>query len=449
MTTLHILGALLVIAAGLGWISSRWLKVPITLGSVLLTIFFSLLLQAIGARAPSLHAWAIHLVQQIHFGSLILHGMLPMLLFAGAFLLDLESLFQERLLIALLSAPGTLLSTGAVAGLMWLVLPLVGFHPVWLACLFFGALISPTDPIAVLEMLGRAGAPPHLQAQLAGESLFNDGIGAAIFLTLLSASSGAWPTAANIAWVFLLQVGGGVVLALLGAWLAACLMRKTPSYQVEILITLALALGGYALAEALHLSAPLEAVTAGISLRQFLRSHRNHGSPLSSGSEGMDHESMDRFWEMVDEIQNALLFVLLGLEVLSIPFGRGDLMLGTVAILVVLAVRVGVVASMVGIVRTLGLLSAPGPVRTAGAARPADGLHGSSIAVLSWGGLRGGLGLALAFAVPPTAADRWILPTAYIVVVFSIVVQGGSMNRLLRLRSGRKGSPREGLLPSR
>ncbi|MGC9197929.1 MAG: cation:proton antiporter [Acidobacteriaceae bacterium] len=442
MTTLHILGALLVIAAGLGWISSRWLKLPVTIGSVLLTILFSLLLQAIGVRAPSLHAWALRLVQQIHFGSLILHGMLPMLLFAGAFLLDLESLSQERLLIALLSVPGVVLSTVAVAALMWLLLPLLGLYPLWLACLFFGALISPTDPIAVLEMLTRAGAPRHLQAQLAGESLFNDGIGAAIFLALLSASSGARPTAFNIGWIFLLQVGGGVLLALFGASLASFLMRRTQSYPVGILITLALALGGYALAEVLHLSAPMEAVTAGISLRRLLQGDSRQRSSLPSRSEPMDHKVIDRFWEVTDELQNALLFVLLGLEVLSIPFRRGDLLLGLLAILMVLAVRVGVVSSMVGTVRALGLLSTSRKMRSPTAARPADRLYGSSIAVLSWGGLRGGLGLALAFAVPSTPANRWILPTTYIIVVFSILVQGGSMNRLLRLRDRRNRSPR-------
>ena len=438
MTTLHILGALLVIAAGFGWICSRWIKVPITLGSVLLAILCSLVLQAAGTRAPSLHAWAVRLVLQIHFDSLILHGMLPMLLFAGAFLLDPEYLVRERLLIALLSAPGTLLSTGAVAGLMWLALHLLGLHPQWLACLFFGALISPTDPIAVLEMLGRAGAPRYLQAQLAGESLFNDGIGAAVFLALLSASSGAFLSPADIGWTLLLQVGGGVLLGILGAWLTSHLMRKTPSYQVEILLTLSLALGGYALAEVLHLSAPMEAVVAGISLRKL---NRDRGpQPMlihHHRDEGIHHENIDRFWEVTDEIQNALLFVLLGLEVLSVPFARGDFRLGVLAILIVLAVRVGVVASMLGMASLLARFRVTGPTRRQDPARPSHGSYGSSLAALSWGGLRGGLGLALAFAVPATSSNRWILPTTYIVVVFSIAVQGWSMNLLLRSRRNR------------
>jgi CPA1 family monovalent cation:H+ antiporter len=390
-------------------VSVRWLKLPITVGSVLLTVIFSLLLEAISARVPDLHAWAIQLVQQIDFGSLILHGMLPMLLFAGAFLLDLQYVVQERLVIALLSVIGTLLSTAAVAGLMWLALYALGLHPSWLACFFFGALISPTDPIAVLEMLKRVGAPKHLQAQLAGESLFNDGIGAVIFLTLLAASRGATPSALHIVWTLLLQIGGGVLLAIVGAFLTSHLMRLVPSYPVEILLTLSLALGGYALAETLHLSAPLEAVVAGIALRQFNRKHAHHAIAHES-----PHQNIDRFWEVIDELQNAVLFVLLGLEVLSISFVRRDLASGVIAIVVVLAVRVAVVALVLG---SLQLIRKE---------------HRSSIAALSWGGLRGGLALALAFAVPVSDANHWILPTTHIVVVFSIIVQGWSMDLFLR-----------------
>jgi CPA1 family monovalent cation:H+ antiporter len=407
MTTLHILSTLIAIAAVFGWVSSRWLKLPLTVGSVLLTVVFSLLLAAIGTQVPELHAWATLLVRQIDFEDLILHGMLPMLLFAGAFLLDMEYVVQERLVISLLSVIGTLISTAAVAGLMWVALFALGMHPNWLACFFFGALISPTDPIAVLEMLKRAGAPKRLQAQLAGESLFNDGVGAVVFLTLLGASRGTTPTALHIGWVMLLQVGGGVLLGVLGAFLTSQLMWLVSSYQVEILLTLALALGGYALAETLHLSAPLEAVVAGIALRQFNRKHPRHA---------IAHESIDRFWGVIDELQNVVLFVLLGLEVLSISFGRQVFASGLIAIVVVLAVRVAMVALVLGTIRALR--------------QP----HRSSIAALSWGGLRGGLGLALAFAVPVSEANRWILPTTYIVVVFSIVVQGWSMDLFLRKR---------------
>ena len=415
MTTLQIVSTLFAIAAIFGWVSTRWLRLPITIGTVLLSFILSLLLEAISSHAPGLHQWALRLVQHVDFGDLILHGMLSLLLFAGAFLVELEYLATQKLVVSLLAVVGTLLSTASVGALMWLALSLIGLHPGWLPCLLFGALISPTDPIAVLEMLRRVGAPKHLQAQLAGESLFNDGIGAVVFLTLLSAMHGAVPTAWHVVWTLLLQVGGGVALGFLGAYVTSWLMRWVASYQVDILLTLALALGGYSLAETLHLSAPLEAVVAAIALRQF-----NTRRP----AESIARESIDRFWGIVDEIQNALLFVLLGLELLSIYFKQQYFESGLMAIAIVLAVRVGVVALVLFTVRTCR--------RT----------HGSSIPALSWGGLRGGLGLALAFAVPVGPDTMWILPTTYAVVVFSIIVQGWSMGLFLqRFQTGNAGQP--------
>jgi CPA1 family monovalent cation:H+ antiporter len=406
MTTLHFISVLVAIAAIFGWVSVRWLRLPITIGTVLLTVVLSLLLEAISSWAPGLHHWALVLVHQINFEDLILHGMLSLLLFAGAFLVEMEFLVREKLIVTTLAVGGTVISTGLTAALMWLMLTVLGLHPRWLPCLFFGALISPTDPIAVLQMLRRVGAPKRLQAQLAGESLFNDGIGAVIFLTLLGVANGVKPTAVNIAWTLLLEIGGGIALGILGAWATSWLMRLVQTYQVDILLTLGLALGGYSLAEVLHLSAPLEAVVAAIALRQF---------NTRRGSETIALESIDRFWEVIDEIQNSLLFVLLGLEVLSISFRPALMELGLAAIAIVLAVRMGVVALLLGSLRTC-----TGQPRR------------SSIVALTWGGLRGGLGLALAFAVPVNEGSSWILPVTYIVVVFSIVVQGWSMALFLR-----------------
>ncbi len=405
MTTLQLVSILVAIAAVFGWMSSRWLKLPLTIGTMLLTVVASLCLGGISAYAPGLHRAAVEVVQQINFETLILHGMLSLLLFAGAFLLDFKFLVHEKLVITLLSVIGTLLSTLAVALLMHLGLPLLGLHVDWLSCLFFGALISPTDPIAVLEMLRRVGAPQHLQAQLAGESLFNDGIGAVIFLTVLSASRGAAPTAGPIMAALLLQVGGAAVIGVGLAWGTSWLMCAVEAYQVEILLTLSLALGGYALADKLHLSAPLEAVVAGIALRRFNLGHSHHS---------IAHESIDRFWEVIDEVQNAVLFVLLGLELLAIPFQRLFLLTGLVAVVVVTATRLGVVSLVLGAIRGCGR----------------D--HRSSIGALTWGGLRGGLSIALALSVPQSDGRAWILATTYVVVVFSIVIQGGSMDLFLK-----------------
>lgn len=408
MTTFALLSLLIAIAAVFGWVSSRWLGLPITIGTMLLTVACSLLLLGVGEYAPGLRPWAVGLVEQIDFERLILHGMLAVLLFAGAFLLDLEALFREKLAVAVLSVLGTLLSTVATAAVMHWALPLVGMWATWLECLFFGALISPTDPIAVLEMLRRVGIPKHVEAQLAGESLFNDGVGAVVFLALLDVSRGRELTVGS-AWhlgaVVLVKAGGGMMLGVAAAWAASRLMALVDAYQVEILFTLALALGGYALADGWHLSAPLEAVAAGIALRRFNLDH-----PRAR----IAHESIDGFWAVIDEVQNSVLYVLLGLEVLAIPFAGPWIGSGITAVVVVSAVRLAVVALLIGLLRWMR-----------------RGFR-SSIVTLSWGGLRGGLSIALALSVPVSQGRAWILATTYCVVVFSIVVQGGSMDLFLR-----------------
>ena len=404
MSKFELISLMVTTAALFGWVSRRWLRLPITIGTMLLTVITSLVLLGVSAREPAVHTWAMGLVGAIDFENLILHGMLALLLFAGSFLLDLEALGKEKLLVTLLSLPGTVLSAAATAGLMWFGLPVIGLHTSWLACMFFGALISPTDPIAVLELLRRVGVPRNVQAQLAGESLFNDGVGAVLFIALLDASRGDQPTFVDVAGFLILKAGGGLLLGIALAWIASSLMRAVDAYQVEILMTIALAVGGYAVAERLAISAPLEAVAAGIALRHFNLSH-NHAE--------IAHESLDRFWEVIDEVQNAVLFVLLGLMILAIPFSGLALRSGGLAIVTVTLVRFVVVALIVGVMRVIE----PGYL--------------SSVRTLSWGGLRGGLSLALALAVPVQQGRSWILVATYSVVLFSIVVQGGSMDVML------------------
>lgn len=409
MSTLELISVLVAIAAIFGWISSRWLKLPITIGTMLLTVLVSGCLAGSGHIAPGLHAWALGMMQQIDFQSLILRGMLPLLLFAGAFLLDVQELWRQKLAVGLLSVPGTVLAVFLVAAAMF-VLRGAGAPSaaVWMQCLIFGALISPTDPIAVLEMLRRTGVPKPIQAQLAGESLFNDGVGAVLFLTLLEFAVNPAATPWHIAGFLLLKAGGGILLGVAAAWVASWLMRMVDAYQVEILLTLTLALGGYALADALRLSAPLEAVVAGIALRSF-----NQRQPRES----IAHGRVDGFWSVVDEVQNSLLFVLLGLEVLGVLLDWQTVRAGISAIVCVNAVRLAVVVLFLALTRFC---------------QPS---HRSSTAVLTWGGLRGGLSIALALSVPESLGRSWMLGATYLVVVFSIVLQGGSMDLLLRWRS--------------
>jgi CPA1 family monovalent cation:H+ antiporter len=412
MTPLQLFSLMVTTAALLGWVTRRWLKLPLTIGTMLLTVLLSLGMLGLSHFYPGLKTWASLLVGAIDFENLVLHGILSLLLFAGAFLLDIEELLKERLTVSVLAVAGTVISTLATAALLFWTLPLLGIHPPWLHCLLFGALISPTDPIAVLEMLKRVGVPKNIQAQLAGESLFNDGVGAVIFLALLEASRGAAPTPSRFFFLLLVEAGGGLALGVALAWITSYLMRWTDAYQVEILLTIALATGGYALADHWHLSAPLAAVAAGISLRRFNMGHPPHN---------IAHESIDTFWEVIDEVQNAILFVLLGFEILAIPFRRLPLQAGVTAVVVVSLVRLGAVSLLITALRK----AVPG--------------YDSSIRVLSWGGLRGGLSLALALSVPHDEQRTWILVATYSVVLFSIIVQGGSMDlilkRLLRRRA--------------
>jgi len=411
MNTLEIISVLVAIAALFGWLSSRVLRLPITIGTMLLTVLTTVAAAGVGWVVPGVHAWAERLARSIDFESLILHGMLPMLLFAGAFLLDIDFLEREKFPVAVLSVLGTVLSVFAVAGLMLLI---SGTGASWMECLIFGALISPTDPIAVLELLRRIGIPKSLEAQLAGESLFNDGVGAVLFLTMIEIARGNAPTLGNIAGMLLLKAGGAVVVGIFGAWLVSRLMCLVEAYQVEILLSLALALGGYVLADIWRLSAPLEAVVAGIALRHF-----NRRQPKGRIAD----ERVDAFWTLLDEVQNSVLFVLLGLEAIVVTLNATTVRAGLAAILSVNLVRLAVVALCLGIVRVC------------------QKDFRSSVKTLTWGGLRGGLSIALALSVPATLGQmhtgKWIFGATYIIVVFSIILQGGSLQFVLARRHQR------------
>lgn len=406
MTIFALLSSIVCLAALFGLISHRFLRLPVSIGTTILSLCAAGALVVGGQTVPSFHKTAAHIVSRIDFNEVVLHGMLAFLLFAGALELDIDDLLREKLTVGVLSLISTAISTLLVAGLFKVALLTIGVQISMLAALLFGALISPTDPIAVLEMLRRVGAPATLKAQLAGESLFNDGIGAVIFLALVEASTtGTLPSPGRFLVLLLLKAVGGIALGCALGYITYRLLLLVDSYQIEVTLTLALAMGGYALADALDVSAPLEAVAAGL-----LVSGRARMFAMSD----LTRANVDTFWELLDNIFNVVLFLLLGLELLVLPLRSKFLVAGLLAIPIVLIARGASVSLAVKATSVFGR-RAPGTIR-----------------ILTWGGLRGGLAVALALSLPQEAERNLLLVSTYVVVVFSIVVQGLTIAPLLR-----------------
>ncbi|MGH7222186.1 MAG: cation:proton antiporter [Gemmataceae bacterium] len=399
-----LIAALLVMAAILSYLNYRLLKLPSTIGLMALTLLASVAVVAIGRVVPQLRIQAQQFITQLQLDKTLLHGMLGFLLFAGAIHLDLGELRRHKIAIAVLATVGVLLSTALVGSLTWLMLSLLGAPIALIYCLLFGALISPTDPIAVLALLKNIGAPRSLEIKIAGESLFNDGVGVVVFLGLLEIAIGEQGFhAGRLGLLFLREAGGGAAFGLAAGLLAYGLLRSVDNYQVEILLSLALVAGGYALADALHLSGPIAMVVAGLLIG-------NHGRSFAMSP--TTAKNLDLFWELIDEILNAVLFVLLGLEVLVLTFTDKYLLAGLLAIPIVLLAR---------------FVSVSIPIWTMQRWQP---FTPGSIRVLTWGGLRGGISVAMALALPKEAEGKpipereIILVITYVVVVFSILVQG-------------------------
>ncbi|HEX3663111.1 MAG TPA: cation:proton antiporter [Acidobacteriaceae bacterium] len=406
MPIFALLSTLVCLAAAFTFVSRRYLRLPATVGVMLLSLGMSAVVAVAGHAVPGLHERAAGFINHINFSAVVLHGMLAFLLFAGALNLNLSDLAKQKAAVAALATFGTLFSAVLVALSTKGILSLTGFTASFVACLLFGALISPTDPIAVLEMLRRVGAPAQLEAQLTGESLFNDGVGAVLFLTLLeSFNQGKQLSVGSFTWHLLIESGGGVGLGLGLGYIVYRLLRSLDSYRTEVLLTLALAMGGYAIADALHLSAPLEAVASGLVVGGRARA-------LAMSPTTRDH--VDDFWDLVDTIMNVILFLLLGLELLAMPWKATYVYAGLLAIPVVLGARWLSVVTSLGMVRAFH--------------KPARG----AISVLTWGGLRGGLAVALALALPAGTLHNQLLAITYVIVVFSVVVQGLTMTSLLR-----------------
>ena len=404
----------LVITALLAYLNHRFVGMPTAIGVMAAALALSLALVGLDAvgMAMGLKQYEESLLRSIDFSSVLMQGMLSLLLFAGALHVDLSELKAHRWPVGALAVLGTMLSTVVVACGIWLALPLVGLHLPLTYCLLFGALISPTDPIAVMGILKSAGAPKELELVIAGESLFNDGVGVVIFSLLLGMlASGLTPTLGQGLELLAHEAGGGLLFGLGLGYVTFVLLRSVNNYQIEVLLTLAAVTGGYALASRLHVSGPLAMVVAGLMIG-------NHGRALAMSD--TTRRYVDMFWELLDEMLNAVLFVLIGMEVLLVAFSLGELAAAVVAVLVTLLARALTVGLPVAVL--------PGAFK----------LPRGSWKVLTWGGLRGGISVALALSLPPGPERDTVVALTYGVVVFSILVQGLSIGSVTRWAISRR-----------
>jgi len=407
-TLLNISAILLGFAALFGWLNSMYLRLPLTIGLMLIALLASVSVTGIDAALGLGYAErAREALSRIDFHDSLMIGMLHLLLFAGALHTDLDALLKHKWHILLMATVGVVLSTFFIGFVTYFLLGALGVQVSLIWCLVFGSLISPTDPVAVLSIIRTLTVPKTLQVKIAGESLFNDGIGVVVFLALLgiatSPTGHVSPT--EIGTLLFEEVVIGVLIGLVLGYVAFAAMRRIDDYVVEVIISLALVMGIYALCTYVHASGPLGVVVAGLFIG-------NHGSRFAMSDVTQDH--LVKFWELLDEVLNAVLFLLIGFEVLVIPFTSGMVWL---VLLIIPVVLLG---------RTLAVSVPSYLIRLGGGS-----VEKGSIPVLVWGGLRGGISVALALSLPDFEGKQAVLAMTYGVVIFSIVVQGLTVQRVI------------------
>lgn len=419
MDTFQIIALLTVLAAAFGYINFRFLKLPTTIGLMAISLVMSLLIFVIDDLVPGVLSEAKAFIGSIDLTEVILDIMLSFLLFAGALHTDYEKLKRYLAPIISLASIGVILSAVLVAGATQLILGLFNLEIAFMHLLLFGVLISPTDPIAVLGILKEAKVPKKLEIKIAGESLFNDGVAVVVFIVLLSLASNADSvTTLDVLKLFGIEVIGGLVFGWLMGYFAFRLMRSISNYEVEVLITLALVMATHVIAVYLHMSAPLAVVVAGLLIGNRAR---------ETAMEGKTELYIDKFWELVDLLLNAILFVLIGLELLLVEYHVNWLLAGLMLIPLVVLARFAAVWPAVQIFqKRLELL--PG-----------------TATILTWGGLRGGISIALALSLPAEMGRELILSLTYTIVVFSILVQGLTIKNVAQKYLG---SPQSGSDPA-
>ena len=405
MPAFHLFAILLTVAALCSWLNYRFIKLPAAIGVMAISLVCSVALIALGRAGYIDIGITKAFVQQFDFQELVLHGILAFLLFAGGLSLDMAALKTQKGMIAMLSSIGVLIGTCLTGTLFWCLLSLIGVEIPFVIALLFGAIVSPTDAVAILGILRKVGVPKSLEVKLVGESLFNDGIGVVVFFSIASLAYGAGMTVSEVGTTFILEVFGGSFLGCVLGWTGYRALRAIDDHVVEILITLALAGGGYALAEASHVSAPICVVVAGL-----ITGNQGYTYAMSQNTQ----EHLDIFWELIDELLNVMLFVLMGLEIITLELSGSYWLACSIAIFVVLMSRTCGVASIVSVSRRFRTFSP------------------HAVKILTWGGLRGGISVALALSLPESEYRSLIVLCTYAVVLFSVLVQGITLPMLLR-----------------
>ena len=406
----NLIALLITLAAVFGYVNYRWLRLPHTIGLVIIALVVSVVVMAIDALFPELglEASVRRTLTDIDFEDTLMKGVLSFLLFAGALHVDLDSLVRRRWAISILATVGIITSTAIVSGLMYYGFRMFGFEIPLAYCFVFGALISPTDPVAVMGILKEVKVPETLEAKIAGESLFNDGVGVVLFTVLVSVAAGGEHgdvSFVGAAELLAVEAVGGIALGLAAGYTAYRAMKTIDQHSLEVLITVSLVMATYSLATQLHISGPLAVVVAGLFIG-------NQGKRFAMSATTRAH--IETFWSVLDELLNSLLFLAIGFEVLAVTITGQMVGSGLIAIPVVLLAR---------------LVSVAGPITVLGLRRE---FTKGAIPVLTWGGLRGGISVALALSLPTSAVKPILLATTYAVVIFSIVVQGLTVGRVVR-----------------
>lgn len=409
MHLFNVLTLLIVISAGFGYINIRFFRLPTSIGVMIMALVFSLVLILFQFVHPEWMYAVRELVLEIDFTTVLMNVMLSFLLFAGALHTDVGLLKNEKRSIGLFALFGVILSTFLIGTLTYYVSQAIGVEVGYVYCLLFGSLISPTDPIAVLGILKKSGVPKRIEINIVGESLFNDGVGVVIFFVILEIAQLGIDnvTVGDVALLFAQEAIGGIIFGLGLGFIMYRLLKSIDDYEVEVMITLAMVMGGYYLAQQLHTSGPLAMVVAGL----FMGSNGSKKAAMSDITE----RYVDKFWELVDVLMNAVLFVLIGLEILIIDFSNTYILGGIIAIVVVLVARYATIKGLLLVSKKWIAVDREAPL------------------LLTWGGLRGGISIALALSLPASfEAKPYIVVITYCVVMFSIIVQGLTLERLVK-----------------